>query len=131
MQQGVLVLPAAYATGGGRPDLCAGGVFMLFAPPLCAWVRGGLSSWQKRNDHDHMLEPRLTLGPTTHYIGSPRGTDTQHFKRLEPGGQSYFDGKGPTSAKTLSRGDHGVGSGRLDTSRNDDNGGGGGRGRAW
>lgn len=41
-----------------------------------------------------------------------RVPDTHNFERLEPGGQSKYDGKGLTSSRTLSGGDHGAGKGR-------------------
>ena len=85
MQHGVAAYLQHMRRSGGGPDLCAGGLFMLLAPPLCAWLRGGLSSWQNGIAHDHKPEPRLTLGTTTHYFGSPCGSDTHRFERFEPG----------------------------------------------
>lgn len=76
--------------------------YMRVACSCCWYLRCALSfvdeigSWQNRIDNDHMPEPCLILRAPTLYIGSSRGPDTYHFERLEPGGQSGYDGKGRT-----------------------------------
>ena len=82
-----------------------------------AHAKNGSTTITCLNPASHSARQRITLGPLVAQIRNTLNASSLADRRKR-------------ALKALSGGDHGGGSGRLDTSRNDVGGGGGGRGRA-